>query len=189
MKSLREVMDGMDWSGWATKPHGPTQLPQPTADNYSRPVEGEGMSETERRLRRLIVTTRATVTEMDAAIDAALMAAEARGFARAREKAARLGHNAALASSGWDPLITVAANVRSAIIAMRDEGAGDVEPKDQMVAAFRSAADALETWHVSGSPFISRRDNNWVFEAYFRLREICTRITSNYGDTAGKEQG
>lgn len=54
--------------------------------------------------------------------------------------------------------------------------------KAKMLEAFRRAADDLERWHVSGSPFISRRDNNWVFEAYFKLREIAGRIESDYGE-------
>lgn len=59
----------------------------------------------------------------------------------------------------------------------------------EMLEAFRRAADDLERWHVSGSPFISRRDNNWVFEAYFKLREIAGSIESDYGEcqTAGVE--
>jgi len=54
--------------------------------------------------------------------------------------------------------------------------------KDEMVRAFRRAADDLERLHVEGAEHISRRDNNWVFEARFRLREIADRIDRSYGD-------
>lgn len=137
MKSLREVMDGMDWSGWATKPHGATQLPRPTADNYSRPVEGEGMNKAEEmasltrgwldllRNPQRIASARACLEQ---ALEAARQEGEARGFARARERAAVEAHAymSALATHALVTLRSDADAVAGRIRAMQDESAGEV---------------------------------------------------------------
>lgn len=116
--------------------------------------------------------------------------AESRGYERAREQAAETFDGYAReAEAARVPLAAQKMRQYAATIrAMTDERArGGMEPKTQMVADLRGAADALERWHVSGSPFISRRDNTWVFEAYFRLRNIADRIADNYGEGPSKQ--